>query len=251
MAHEISRLRRLAGPLTALALALALTACSDSSKDTGDASGASGKPPVSDTTEPGAGTPSTSNVKAPEPEGEVDVAKLMAPGPLPEMSLGSEDAPVTIIEYLSMTCPHCRHFEENTFPELKEKYVDTGKVRFIMREFPLDPRATAAFMLARCSKDNYFPLVNVLFRKQDEWGRAPQEKAAEAMFQTVKIAGFSQESFDACLKDQQLLDNVNATKKLAEDEFEVNSTPTFFINGKRYPGALPFEEIAAIIDSMD
>lgn len=250
MALEISRIRLLAGPVTAIALALALSACSDSSKETGDAGKAPETPAASDTAKTEPATPPAATVKVPDPEGEVAIAKLMEPGPLPEMWLGSEDAPVTVVEYASMTCGHCRNFEENTWPELKKAYVDTGKIRFILREFPLDPRATAAIMLARCSEDNYFPLVNVLFRRQDDWARAPQERAAEALFQTVKIAGFSQESFDACLKDQQLLDNVNATRKRAAEEFGVDSTPTFFINGKKYPGALPFEEIAAIIDSM-
>ncbi len=247
---EISRIRVLSGPLTAIALAVALSACSDNSKETGDAGKAPETPAASDTAKTEPAAPAARAVKVPDPEGEVDMAKLMAPGPLPEMALGSEDAPVTVIEYASMTCGHCRYFDENTWPELKKAYVDTGKIRFIMREFPLDPRATAAIMLARCSSDNYFPLVDVLFRRQDEWAGAPQEKAAEALFQTVKIAGFSQESFDACLKDQQLLDNVNATRKRAADDFGVEATPTFFINGKKYPGALPFEEIAAIIDSM-
>ena len=102
--------------------------------------------------------------EAPKPEGSIDVATLMAPGPLPEMSIGKEDAPVTIVEYMSMTCPHCAAFHRETFDAIKEKYVDTGKVRFILREFPLDNKAVAAIMLARCAPEGQgFPLVSALW----------------------------------------------------------------------------------------
>ena len=107
----------------------------------------------------------------------VNVSDLMQPGPLGDMALGPENAPVTIVEYASMTCPHCAHFSENTFPKLKERYIDTGKVRFIFREFPFDPVAAGAFMLARCAgKDKYFTMVETLFQKQDTWAvRQPIE----------------------------------------------------------------------------
>src|SRR5690606_16164972 len=127
-----------------------------------------------------------------------------------EMALGEEGAPVTIVEYASMTCPHCAHFHETTFPQVKEKYVDTGKVRFIFREFPFDPRAEAGFMLARCSDDKYFSMVEVLFQKQDSW--APVENARDPMLQIAKLAGFTQESFEACLTDQKLLDDIRAVR---------------------------------------
>src|ERR1700687_5944958 len=115
-------------------------------------------------------------VSAPEPPGGADVpmAELMAPPPLGDESLGSANAPVTIIEYASMTCPHCAHFHETTFPELKKKYIDTGKVRFIFREFPLDSVAATAFMVARCAdKDKYFPMIEVLFQQQNTWAVGP------------------------------------------------------------------------------
>ena len=97
----------------------------------------------------------------------LSVDDLMQPQALPDMALGEEDAPVTIVEYASMTCPHCAHFHETTLPGLKEKYIDTGKVRMIFREFPFDPRAAAAFMLARCApKEQYFPLIDVLWKIQ-------------------------------------------------------------------------------------
>jgi protein-disulfide isomerase len=172
----------------------------------------------------------------------------MEPGPLPEKVLGNDDAPVTIVEYASMTCPHCAHFHETTLPELKKKYIDTGKARLVFREFPFDPRAEAGFMLARCSDDNYFNMVDVLFKQQDSWATASDAK--NALLQLSKLAGFSQQTFEACLTDQKLLDDVRAVRQRGADDFGVDSTPTFFINGNRYPGALTIETMSAIIDGM-
>jgi len=186
--------------------------------------------------------------EAPQPQGTVDMAKLLQPGALPDEVMGKEDAPVTIVEYASMTCSHCAHFANTTFPELKIKYIDTGKVRYILREFPFDPRAEAAFMLARCSKDNYFPMVEVLFKQQENWAPVPDAKTA--LLQIAKLAGFSQESFEACLTNQKLLDDVRAVQRRGAEEFGVDSTPTFFINGKMYKGAMSIEEMSAIIDGM-
>src|SRR5687767_1651717 len=122
---------------------------------------------------------------------------LMEPGPLPEQSLGKDDAPVTVIEYASMTCGHCAQFHNNTYPEFKKRYVDTGKVRYILREFPLDPLAAGAFMLARCAgKDKYFPLVETLFQQQRQW---VVQKPLEPLFAIARQAGFTQQTFDACL----------------------------------------------------
>jgi len=185
---------------------------------------------------------------APKPESTVDVAKLMAPGPLPEMSIGKDDAKVTIVEYMSMTCPHCARFENTVFEPIKQKYVDTGKVRFILREFPLDSRATAAIMLARCApKEQYFPMVSALFRAQGTWAVADDGRAA--LLQMAKLAGFTQESFEACLTNQKLLDEVVATREKGAKEFGVDSTPTFFINGSKYTGEMSVEQMSAIIDA--
>lgn len=186
--------------------------------------------------------------EAPEASGTVDTEALMEPGPLPEMALGEEDAPVTIIEYASMTCSHCANFHTNTFPELEEKYIESGQVRFIMREFPFDPRAEAGFMLARCTDDKYFPMVDVLFQRQQSWARA--ENGQQAMLQIARVGGFSQESFEACLTDQELLDDVRAVRTRAAEEFDVEATPTFFINGSKYSGAMSIDQMSAIIDSM-
>jgi len=173
--------------------------------------------------------------------GEVSVADLMAPGPLGDQVLGSPDAPVTIIEYASMTCPHCSHFHETTFPEMKKKYIDTGKVRFIFREFPLDPLAAAGSMLARCAGgDKYFPLLEALFSQQKDW---VVQKPLAPMLAIAKQAGFTQQTFDECLANQKMLDGIEESRTRASQKFGVNSTPTFFINGKIFRGALTPEEL--------
>jgi protein-disulfide isomerase len=235
--------RQVLAALVALPSAAAwLAACSDSGDQAkaGDTSPAPATPaPPADAGKP-AGPP--------KPEGTVDMAKLLQPGTLPEMSLGKPDAKVTIVEYASMTCPHCAHFHATTLPDLKKKYIDTGKVRLVFREFPWDPRAEAGFMLARCSGDNYFAMVDVLFKQQMQW--AGVENSKDALLQISKLAGFTQEKFEACLTDQKLLDDVRAVQKRGADEFGVNSTPTFFINGGRYPGAMSIEEFSAILDPL-
>jgi protein-disulfide isomerase len=183
------------------------------------------------------------------PAAAQSVEQLLEPGALPDMVMGADDAPVTIIEYASMTCPHCATFHEKTLPSIKEKYVETGKVRFIFREFPFDPRAAAAFMLARCApKEHYFPLVDVFFKQQREWAAADDPRPP--MLQIARLAGFSQESFEACLKNQQVLDNVMAVREKAAKDYKVESTPTFFINGEKHTGALSVEEMSAIIDKL-
>src|SRR5947199_3127821 len=127
------------------------------------------------------------------PSGEVSVADLLVPGPLGDEIQGQADAPVTIVEYASMTCPHCSHFHETTYPELKKKYIDTGKVRFIFREFPLDPLAAAGSMLARCAGgDKYFPMIESLFAQQRDW---VTQKPLQPMLAIAKQAGFTQDSF--------------------------------------------------------
>lgn len=242
MIRALSR-RTVLTSLAAVPAAVLLSACSDSGEE---AKATDAKPAAS--TDAAAPAPAAPAAAAPASTGQVDMAELLKPGALPEKVLGKEDAKVTIVEYASMTCPHCAHFAETTFPEIKTKYIDTGKVRFIFREFPFDPRAEAGFMLARCAGDNYFPMVDVLFKQQQTWAAA--ENVKDAMFQLSKLAGFTQESFNACLTDQKLLDQVRAVQKRGADEFKVDSTPTFFINGKTYKGALSVEEMSAIIDPL-
>ena len=180
---------------------------------------------------------------------KVDTGDLMKPDALPDMAMGKADAPVTIIEYASMTCPHCAHFQETTFPELKKQYIDTGKVRYIFREFPLDNLAAAAFMLARCAgKDDsgkYFAIVDTMFKQQRQWA---VEKPLPPMLAIAKQAGFTEESFNACLANQQILDGIEKVRERAVKQFKVESTPTFFINGTKVEGALSLEDMAKVID---
>ncbi|TYC62410.1 twin-arginine translocation signal domain-containing protein [Rhodobacterales bacterium] len=178
---------------------------------------------------------------------DVNEADLLKPGPLGDKVLGDENAPVTIVEYASLTCGHCANFHETTFKDLKKDYIDTGKVRFIFREFPLDAVAAAGFMLARCSpQDKYFNVVDIMFEQQRSW--AFTDNPYQSLLDFSKQIGFTQESFEECLTDQGLLDSVNAVKDRAAGEFGVNSTPTLFINGEKHSGALTIEEMGKIID---
>jgi protein-disulfide isomerase len=178
----------------------------------------------------------------------VDVAK---PGSLPDMALGPADAAVTIIEYASMTCPHCAAFTENVFPRIKSEYIDTGKVRYVFREFPLDIKAQAGSMLARCiakgDAGKYFAVVDILFKQQGEW---VMKNTTETLMRVGKQAGLSQQAVEDCLKDQTLVDKLEADQKYAAEVLKVNSTPTFFVNGKMIKGETSFEEFDKRIKSL-
>ena len=177
-----------------------------------------------------------------------DVAK---PQSLPDMALGPATAPVTITEYASMTCGHCANFNETVFPKIKSEYIDSGKIRYVFREFPLDIKAAAGSMLARCiAKDDggkYFAVVDMLFRQQNDW---VTKNTAETLARIGKQAGLSQQAVEDCLKDQALLDKIAADQKFASEVLKVNSTPTFFINGEMVKGATSFEEFDKKIKAL-
>jgi protein-disulfide isomerase len=180
------------------------------------------------------------------PAVSVPSADLMQPGPLGEQAIGPETAPVTIIEYASMTCPHCANFAVSVFPKLKERYVDTGKVRFIFREFPLDDLALAGFKLARCvDKDKYFSMVDALFQQQSKW--VVPNGAREQLLAIAKQAGFTEESFSACLANQNVQDGILWVSKRGEQKFKISATPTFFINGELHQGEMSLEDIEKAI----
>lgn len=169
-------------------------------------------------------------------------ALIAKPVSLPDMALGHAKAPITIVEYSSLTCPHCADFEENVFPMLQSKYIDTGKVRFVSREFPLDIKAAAASMLARCAANGdapkYFEATTMLFKQQ-----APlMERTTDTLKAVGGRFGMSEQAVEACVKDQALLDKLTADQKFAFDELKVDATPTFFINGERLRGSMSFEE---------
>lgn len=178
-----------------------------------------------------------------------DTAALMQPGPLGDVWLGPADAKCTIIEYASLTCSHCAHFHKFTWPVLKERYIDTGKVRFTLREFPLDPRATAGFMLARCDgNEKYIPITDLLFDQQEAWAFVkPPESPIDALEKLLRQAGFTKDKVEACLKDQKIYGAINAVKTRGLDVLKVESTPTFFINGQKFSGAMTIEDIEKVI----
>ncbi|MBI5318047.1 DsbA family protein [Bradyrhizobium sp.] len=177
-----------------------------------------------------------------------DIAK---PVSLPDMALGPANATVTITEFASMTCPHCAAFTEKVFPKIKSEYIDTNKIRFVFREFPLDIKAAAGSMLARCiAKDDsgkYFAVIDMLFRQQNEW---VLKNTTETLIRIGKQAGLSQQQVEDCLKDQALLDKLAADQKYANEVLKVNSTPTFFLNGEMMKGDQTFEEFDKRIKSL-
>jgi protein-disulfide isomerase len=182
-----------------------------------------------------------SGLMAPAAAQSPSPADLAKAGPLGDQVQGKDDAPVTIIEYASMTCSHCATFHNETYPTLKSKYIDTGKVRYILREFPLDPLATGAFMLARCAGEGkYYPLVEALFQKQKDW---VVQKPIEPLMAIAKQAGFTQETFEKCLSNQQMMDGIEAVRLHGAEKLGVNSTPTFFINGKIHRGTMTVQEL--------
>jgi len=185
------------------------------------------------------------------PKKDPDVAELMKPGPLPDMSLGSADAPNVIVEYASMTCPHCAQFDKVVFPELKTKYIDTGKARLIFREFPLDGLAARASMLARCAgPERYFAMIDVMFQTQPNWVVEGPE-ALDHLLQLARQAGISKEKFDACLADKDLFQKIVDERQRANDVFQVDSTPTFFVNGKRMSGEHQLKDFEAMFVGVE
>jgi protein-disulfide isomerase len=181
-------------------------------------------------------------------QGPSDIAK---PVSLPDMALGPANATVTITEYASMTCPHCATFNEAVFPKIKSEYIDTGKIRYVFREFPLDIKAAAGSMLSRCiAKDDsakYFAVTDMLFKQQNDW---VMKNTTESLTRIGKQAGLSQQGVENCLKDQALLDKIAADQKYAAEVLKVDSTPTFFLNGEKIKGDTSFEEFDKKIKSL-
>jgi protein-disulfide isomerase len=176
-------------------------------------------------------------VRRPRRTVNVTQEELLKQGPLPELVIGNPEAPVTIVEYASMTCSHCATFHNKVLPELKEKYIDTGKVRLVFREFPLDERAALASMLARCAGgDKALPLISMLFAKQEEWATA-KEDFLPKLFKIGQQVGFTKQAFDQCRQNEKLIKDIIAIRDRGHNSFGVNQTPSFFVNGKRLEGA--------------
>lgn len=167
-----------------------------------------------------------------------DLGALETPNPLGEIVLGKDDAPVTIVEYSSLTCPHCGAFHRDTLPALTEKYIDKGLVKIYFRPFPFDPYATAGAMLAHCvSPSARVSFLDILFKRQEQW--IQDENPINALQAMAKQAGLSESDFVVCLKDQKRLDGIRDIQSRAAEELGVRSTPTFFVNGDKLEGNQP------------
>jgi len=181
---------------------------------------------------------------------DVNAAELAKPVPLGDVVLGDPNSPVTLIEYASMTCPHCAEFQATVFPKLKADYIDTNKIRYIFREFPLDIKAAAGSMLARCiGKDDpkkYHAVVDLLFATQNTWATA--NDTSEQLKKLSKQTGMSDEAFNACLSNQSMLDAIKQGQDQAYEKFKVDSTPTFFVNGTKLKGGASYEDFKKLID---
>lgn len=177
----------------------------------------------------------------------VDPAELLKPPALGDMALGADDgAKVTIVEYASATCPHCARFHNEVYGKLKSEYIDTKKIRFIFREFPLNDAALAAFMIARAApKEAYFGLIDIYFETLETWAQNP----AQGLLNIAKQAGFTEEKFNATLRDQNLAKGIMEIHD-GGVKFGVKGTPTFFINGKSYEGEITFDAMKAAIDPL-
>jgi protein-disulfide isomerase len=185
---------------------------------------------------------------APEPDRTMDMATVLKPGPLPELTVGDPSG-VPVVEYGSLTCPHCATFSREVFPELKKDYIDTGKVRFTFREFPRNTLDVAAFVLARCvGDDKAFAAIELLFATQDKW--AFVDKPLEPLIAAMRPAGLTHDQAMACLKDQSKADAIVAIGKRATDEIKMTGTPTFVIDGKVYGGELSMDQLKAILDPL-
>jgi protein-disulfide isomerase len=163
--------------------------------------------------------------------------------------LGNPDAPITIVEYASLTCPHCAHFTDDVLPELKKKWIDTGKAKLVLRDYPLDEPALRAAMIARCAPpDRFYAYTDMFFGAQDKWVTARDYR--DALARLVKLGGMSREEFDNCLKNTALENKIVEGRLIASKELDVNSTPTFFINGTKFTGAPTVEEFDKALSGL-
>lgn len=173
------------------------------------------------------------------------IADVMQPGPLPEMALGRADAPVTIVKYASLTCPFCRKFQIETFPVLKREYIDTGKVRYILREFPIGFQSGAATIAWRCAPaDRYFDLYDKFMRQQKQW--VSQTVRRDPIFKIARQVGLTRSQFDACYADKSLAEKLNAVKERGRT-LGIIGTPNFFVNGKLYKRRLGTSDIHNLV----
>jgi protein-disulfide isomerase len=190
-------------------------------------------------------TPALAQPAKPNPE----AAKSLLAITEQDRVLGKADAPITIVEYASLTCPHCAHFETTVLPELKKKWIDTGKAKLVFRDFPLDGVAMQAEMMARCAPaERYFPIVDSLFATQQNWAIAKDPKAA--LEKQALLAGMSKKDFETCMTNKQVEDQVANSRLIASQQLGVDSTPTFFINGQKFQGEPTFQGFDQVLTTI-
>jgi protein-disulfide isomerase len=186
--------------------------------------------------------------QAPKPGGDANAQSPLAVT-AEDHVLGKPDAPITIIEYASLSCPHCAHFAADVLPKLKEKWIDPGKARLVLRAFPLDEPALRAEMVARCAPpERYYPLVETLFATQEKWVIAKDWQAA--LQRTAQLGGVPKTKFESCLADKALEDEIAQSRLTASTQLSVNSTPTFFVNGTKYDGEPTFEAFDKLLTGL-
>ncbi len=199
-------------------------------------------------TPPVQNTASGSAAQTPTPLPQSDAHFGQIPVTDDDFQMGKPDAPITLVEYASLTCPHCAAFDAEVMPQLKAAYIDTGKVRYVYRDFPLDRVALTASVVARCAgRDRYFGFVEAFFASQQTWGRA--QNPVEALGRIARLGGMSESEFDACTKNQKIQEQVLAQRLEGEKTYKIQATPTLFIQGDRYTGELRFDELKALLDA--
>jgi len=178
----------------------------------------------------------------------VPIATAMVPAAYPERMMGSPTAKVTVYEYASLTCPHCARWEKNTFEEIKKVYIDTGKVRFIYRDYPLDQLAYSVAVISRCVPEaNYFPFIQALFKAQEQW--ATSDTPMTQVKQMAALVGLPSAAVDACLKNKDLIDQMETIRKQAEDRLQIDSTPSFIVAGYKKSGEISVEAFSKQLDA--
>jgi protein-disulfide isomerase len=192
--------------------------------------------------------PAAAQTPNPKPASPEEQAKLLAVGS-DDRVLGKPEAPITIVEYASLTCPHCAHFDQDVLPKLKEKWIDTGKAKLVFRDFPLDQPALLAATVARCEPaDRFYGFIDALFKTQGEWGAAKDPRTG--LQQMAQLGGMSKKDFTACVDDKGRQDKVVQSRFVAANQLTVDSTPTFFINGSKFTGAPTAEDFDKALSSL-
>ena len=164
--------------------------------------------------------------------------------------LGNKNAPITIFEYASLTCPHCAAFASDTLPKLQKNWIDTGKAKLVYRDFPLDQSAVVAATVAQCfPPERYFPFIETLFQTQREWAQRSEDATKKALAPIARLGGMSQAQFDACANNQKLSDAVLNSRLVAQNRYGIDSTPTFFVNGTKVIGDVPYDEFVKYLEA--